>query len=502
MNNKPGKDFTSRYEAAKKLRTDKQGDIEEVLSFICPGREDDFDSGPYENDDDQPESFMSLPEDLATDFGSDMVMYFTPAEVNWTEYQVMVPVPEDQADAVMGMVSDRETEVFDMIRSSNYNDVAPQIMFEANHGTVAMWVEQAHISQPIHIENVPPHELLIVPGHLGILDRFREKWVKAEHIEATFAYWPDVDIKSEEMKRRLSKKSNMLKICWGFWLDWKDPGNPQWRCEIVVDGIRITPATPLTLGPLSGSCPLLVGRFNPQTKNPWGRGPGIKALPDLRVLNRVDEAVLDGLDQALSNTIIYSDDGHLDLSEGLIAGKAYPASRGFTREHIYELNKGVNLDTGFFSQDRLEDRLRACFYQDGPRQTGDTPPTATQWVDERRRVQQRIGKPSAPLWREFFLPFIQRIERIGVQTGKLDGELAIDGEAISVLPMSPLQKAQNQDKVMVSRSNLDMAVAAFGENVASVIDMPATMREIIEASGDTLTKIAEGEPNGTAPQTE
>ena len=125
----------------------------------------------------------------------------------------------------------------------------------------------------------------------------------------------------------------------------------------------------------------------------------------------------------------------------------------------------VNLDTGFFSEDRLEDRLRQRFYQDGPRQRGETPPTASQWIDERRRVQQRLGKPSAPLWREFFMPFVQRVEYLAIQLGKMDEALTHNEAVISVQPISPLQKAQNQDKVMVSRSNLGLAFEVFQERV-------------------------------------
>lgn len=271
-----------------------------------------------------------------------------------------------------------------------------------------------------------------------------------------------------------------------------------WRCEVTIDGDRVSPSDPIVLGPLAGTCPLLVGRFNPQSGKPWGRGPAWKALPDMRVLNAVDEAVLDGLDQSLRNTLIYADDGFIDFSEGIEAGRAYPAARGFTREQIYELNRGVNLDVGWMSEERREDRLRSAFYQDGPRQKGDTPPTASQWMDERRRVQQRMGKPSAPLWTEIILPFIQRIEFLAVEMGKLDAQLTVAGDVISVQPISPLQKAQNQDQVMVSRSNLDTAFAVAGEMTPQIIDLHSTLKKHIDASGDKLTVLAPQDANAAA----
>lgn len=487
----PSKDFSSRFETAKKFRDDVQDDIEDVLAFICPGRERDFDRGPNDSSEDDPEVFMSLPEDLATDFAADLVTYFCPPEAIWSEYSVIAPVPEDQAEAVKGIVETRESAIHDLIQSSNFNDVAPQVFFEANHGTIAMWVEQAHLTQPIHIETVTPDELYICPGHLGYLDRFREKYVSAEHLKMQLQNYPGVNIEGEVVKNLTQRKTHRVKVVWGFWLDWTDSGNPIWKCEITADGKSVMTSGPADLGPLEGGCPLLVGRFNPQKRNPWGRGPARKALPDLRVLNRVDERVLEGLDQALTNTLIYPNDGFLDFSGGLEPGKAYAAQRGFNASQIFELNRGVQLDTGFFSQDRLEDRLRACFYQDGPRQRGDTPPTAAQWLDERRRVQQRLGKPSAPIWRELLLPFIQRIERIGVQMQRFDAELTHDGDVIHIAPISPLQKASNQDKVLVSRSNLDLAYAIAPEQVGQIVDLVGTFKAIVDASGDELTQIYE-----------
>jgi hypothetical protein len=486
---KPSSDFQNRYSLAKRWRDAERPYLEEIYSFICPGREYDFSRSYHSTTQHDTETFISLAEELALDFASDLVTYFTPAEAKWAEYLVTADIPQDAAKAVTDLVTEREAQLFDLIQTSNYNDIAPQLMFEVNHGTTAMWVQQGHISQPIHCEVVPPHELLVLPGYMGILDRFREQMVPARDLRPMFANWPEVDLQSNpKLRSKIEKGNSNVKVCWGFWLSWEDPGNPMWKFEITIDGDCVTKGAH-TLGPYAGSCPLLTGRFNPIPGKPWGRGPARKSLPDLRVLNKVDEVVLTAMDQALHNTLIYPDDGFLDFSEGMEVGRAYPASRGFTRDQIYELQKGTSLDYGWLSEERLEERIRAAFYQDGPRQRGDTPPTASQWLDERRRVQQRLGKPSAPLWKELFIPFIQRIETLGVESGKMEEAISHQGEAISVLPISPLQKAQNQDKVLVARSNLDLGFAVFGERIP--VDPVQTFQNIVRASGDELTVVAE-----------
>lgn len=497
---KPTADFSTRLASARKFRDAERPYIEEVQSFCRPGSEHDFSSSSKDQVHDA-ETFVSV-EDLATDLAGDLVTYFTPSEARWHNYLVTAPVNEEDAEAVMEMVKAREDDLDDLISGSNYNDMAPQWAFEAaTHGTPALWVQQGHLQQPIYFEAVPPSELLITPGYLGILDRFRECTVPAQSLKALFTGF-NVDLSDQQLEQKMKKPNQNVKVVWGFWVDWSDAGNPKWRCEITADGKRITPTEPLTLGPLAGTCPLLVGRFNPQPGRPWGRGAGRAALNELRVWNNVSEVVLAGLDQSISTTLIYADDGHIDLSEGVVGGRAYPANRGFTRDNIVDLSKSVNVDQGWFAEDRIEDRIRRYFYQDGPRQRGDTPPTASQWIDERRRVQQRIGKPSAPLWTEMILPMIQRIEYLGVQSAKISEALSHNGQAISVKPISPLQKAQNQDQVMIAQSNLGLAFQTFQDQVTNFVDPLATFANIVKASGDDLTVLRKQEvqPETAGPQ--
>lgn len=498
---KPSKDFQTRLSAAKRWRQSIEPRVKEIYSFCAPGREKDFDTRTMSQAE-EVNTFHSLGEEVATDLAGDLVTYFTPAEVRWASYAVIAEISEDDSEAVLKLVQDREDKLFESIQASNYNDVAAQWGFEAaTHGTPALWVVNGHLNQPFHVEVVPPPELLITPGHMGILDRFRQTRVAAETLDALFVGYK-VDLSDEKIRKAKEKPGTIVEVMWGFWLDWTDPGRPMWMMEITVNGIRVTEEK-VVIGDYAGACPLLVGRFNPQPRKPWGRGAGWKALPDLRVLDKIDEVVLTALDDALLTTIIYPDDGFIDMENGLEPGRAYPAHRGFSRDQIYEFQKGTNLDYGFYSEERLEQRIRTAFYQDGPRQRGETPPTASQWLDERRRVQQRLGKPSAPLWSEMIFPLVQRIEYLAVENGEMDEAITHNGKAISVLPISPLQKAQNQDQVMVSRSNLDMGVAMLGpEGFAQVVDPINTMKNIVRASGDNLTVIRDQEapPVETPPQ--
>ena len=481
----PSKAFSTRYSAAKQWRDAMRASIEEVYRFCAPDRERDFSTRSKTIV--ESETYHSLGEECASDLAGDLVTYFTPSYASWFNGVVTSDVPEDLEDEVLELVTEREETLRTMISASNYNDVAPQVSFEtASHGTPGMWVDKGHLAQPMYVEVVPPNELLLTPGYMGILDRFREKTVCAEHLTALFAGLP-VTL-DDRLRVKMQKPGSLCVVCWGFWVDWADPGRPMWRWEITVDGKRVTEENML-LGDLAGSCPLLVGRFNPRPGRPWGRGAGLRALRDLRVLDKIEESVLIGLEDALKTTLIYPGDAMIDFSDGIVAGRAYAAGRHFDRNSVYELNKTTNLEVGFFSEESLERRIRAHFYQDGPRQRGDTPPTAAQWFDEARRIQEKLGKPSAPLWTELYLPFVQRVEYLGITGGLLQQAIMLQGQAVSVQLESPLQKAQNRDQVMIARSNLQLAVETMQERAGETVNFVETFKNITKASGDKLTVI-------------
>lgn len=495
---KPSGDFSSRYKSAKSFREAVRSEIEEMYRFVAPDRKHDFSRKKVHNQSDPvTDVFSSFSEEMGQDLAGDLVTFYTPAEARWAEMELLTPVPKEAVSQVQGILDDHENKLFNLINTSNYNDIAPQVTFEAaTHGTPAMWVQHAHLAQPIFCEVVPPHELLIVPGHLGILDRFREKVVYARTLKTLFAgievTFPD------DIQKKMAKPDETVTCCWGYWVDWSDPGNPVWHYEITVEGKRITDENQ-PLGPLQGACPLLVGRFNPRPGRPWGRGPGLKALPDMLMLDTLEEAIFENIDWQLDPAFKYPDNGRLDLSEGIERGTGIPVSPG-AGDDLGFISPGGSTEQGFFTKEDLENRIRTAFFQDGPRQKGDTPPTAAQWLDERRRVQQRLNKPSAPLWTELYFPFIQRVEYLGAESGRLDQQISHNGEELKVQPISPLQKAQNQDKVMITRSNLDVASQVFGESLAEVIDVRSTIENIRNASGDELLVLNEVQNETAAPE--
>lgn len=493
---KPSDDFKHRWDAAKKERDQIDSDLKEILRFCAPDRVHDFDQkGGRTPKPDEVTTFTSLGEECATDLAGDIVNYYMPSETRWSGFEVTAPIPEEAADQVLAVVQAREDELFDMFDASNLNDIKPQIGFEvASHGTPALWVADGHMSQPISVEVIPVHEVYLTVGHRGYVDRFRKKFVMTDYLAAEL---PDMNLDQAPIRALLAKKGTWAEVIWGFWLDWSEPANPRWIREVTVDGTRVSEERE-DIGPINGACPMLVGRFNPRPGRAWGRGPGWKALPDLLVLDKIKEVVLGKLDEQLDPAWTYVDDGVLNFDNGIVGGLGYPRK---SDQVPTPLLAPANLDYGFFTEGEITRSIEKAFYQDGPRQRGDTPPSATQWVDERRRVQARLGMPSAPLFTELFAPLMQRFEALAVMQGRLDQAISLDGSAINIRPVSPLQRSRNQDKALISRSNIEFAAGVLGEQFGQVIDGLKTVQNHISATGDELTAVQsrQAQQTGTPP---
>lgn len=199
---------------------------------------------------------------------------------------------------------------------------------------------------------------------------------------------------------------------------------------------------------------------------------------------------LEAMDHTLDPSIIYPHDGMLDLSDGLEAGVGYPAMPG-SAENIREIGAG-KLDYGFFVKAEYQEEIRQGFYRD-PEQRGKTPPSASQYLGEEQKSIRRMARPAGSLWEEFAVAFLRRTEWLQTQPGGLlEGEepITVDDQIVILDPISPLERAQAREEVLVAQSIMGMAFETLGpEQTGLLIDGPTTVKNIKSKLKDTLVAV-------------
>jgi hypothetical protein len=126
---------------------------------------------------------------------------------------------------------------------------------------------------------------------------------------------------------------------------------------------------------------------------------------------------------------------------------------------MYDPNK---LDAAYFDQAQREKRVKRLFYNDFPEQRGDTPPTATQWVDEMAMAQRKIGTPGLAFWREGPMQIFQRFYYLAREAGLTDTKKVADKD-LSFAPYNPTQRAQDSQKVATAVKAGQIAASLFPE---------------------------------------
>ncbi|WP_431271695.1 portal protein [Dankookia sp. P2] len=245
--------------------------------------------------------------------------------------------------------------------------------------------------------------------------------------------------------------------------------------------ILADPATPLLLaeGRFAES-PAIAFRWLKAPGETYGRGPVMKALPDIRTANRVVELVLKNASIAVTGIWQAEDDGVLNpdtvkLVPGAIIPKA-PGSAGLT-----PLAAPGNFDVSQLVLQDLRARIRTALLADriGPLQSA--PMTATEVLERGAQAARLLGATYGRLQTELLTPLVTRCLAILRRRGEIP-PLLLDGRDVALRYESPLARLQGRADAANTLLFLQ-AVGALGGNAAAQLDAAAATRWLAKTLG-------------------
>jgi hypothetical protein len=235
-----------------------------------------------------------------------------------------------------------------------------------------------------------------------------------------------------------------------------------------------------------GAAPLIVMRWNPNPDWPWGHGPLMQYLPTLRQIDEMEIMRSEHGEMSIRPPMGFPDDSFAAIEQGLEPGMAYPIrpGGGDVLKRLYDVPPP---QTENYQYAEKQHSVKKGFFVDFPEQSGDTPPTLGQWLDEMARAQRRIGRPGLPFWREgparIFLRFKYLLERMGVVE-----PIKVDGKSASLLPYNPAQRAAEQQEIAMAVHGLQIAGQFFPEEFKAWIDGKGTMQALLAKMRVELVK--------------
>lgn len=469
-------EFECRFKAAKEHKSVVCADIEEVYHFCLDGDGSD----PSKKKSTDLDVFSSLPAELAEDFASDLATYLMPEYAEWVTYNAGDAIPRDFRREAREAIEQRKSSMQSALSASNLYAVVNTMFLDFSHGTSAVWHHNMGTGSPAMFEPVHFSELYINVGAYGTLDdRFREQQVTWEF---AFDKWPELKNVAKFKGNQTDARKKYAKLVRGFWQD-DDFASGKWKEIVMIDDHRVEYNDLSSIADV----PLAVGRFRPSIRRPWGFGPGRRMLPDIRTFNEINQMGLENIDVAMNPAFAsIGNNTSTDFSDGIEGGMVYDLPPGSSLDKI---DLAGDMDVGFFSAERYEQRMMRGFYQDGPRQRGLTPPSASQWLDEARRIQKRLGRPAGPIFDEMVSHIIRRTDKILVGQNKLSAGVEFNGEIVRLEPLNPLTIAQRQEEVVTARSLLTDMATFDPQGFPVTVNTSETFQNIKETLGDRLVSI-------------
>lgn len=422
---------------------------------------------------------QSFAMEMAADFPTVIIDTFMPSTENWCERRAGLLVSEGEKEEIEKQAKVGDEMIFKAIRGSNfYPECAKTFNPDLSIGTVAMWIEEGKHPGTHRCQGVPIRELEIDLGADGEIDyRAMVRWTKFQHIDKLLKGM-DVSGPARAYIDKEKAKDKRADCCFirAFWReDDDDTKEVCWRYVVMLDDRLVT--TKLLRG--RGSCPLIVGRFGASPEWAWAEGQIVKALPDLRTLDELSRKKILSIDIHLMPPIAYPDDSISHLEDGLEAGRAYPMRPG-SEAAIKNIYDPPPPDPAIYAMEELKTGIKRLMYLDWPTQSGDTPPTATQWVDEMTMAQRRIGPPGILFWREFPAEVFVRFEHLLERQGIIRPLTTKQGSRISLMPYNPAERAADQQDVAQFTKFVQIAGMAFPEEFKIASDGTKTLAELAD----------------------
>jgi hypothetical protein len=422
---------------------------------------------------------------LCGDFVTEVVNGFMSPDKPWCKRGPGMDLPGGEEGPVWKSVKDKvkagDTAIFNAMKASNlYSEVAKGWYPDLAIGTVGMWIDRPHPAQPIMNAAIPLRELEINIGPRGdIDDRFAVRHTRNVHVrelvgEEIWAKMP------EELRKELTEKAKeRTQVVWGFWRKWEEKGDETWQ-HVVMVGKTDSNLVHEVVIKGEGCCPLWVGRFNPTPDAPWGLGPLLQGLPSLRQIDEAELMLQENAELSLRPPSTVPNSLLAQLDQGFEAGMAYPIMPGeeVAIKRIYEAPPANPENYAY--ETKLK-KLRKLFYVDLPEQSGDTPPTRAQWLDEAARAQRRIGTPGMPFWRDLSQIFIRY--KYLLEASKAIEPIEVNGTMVSTQPQNPTQAAAKLQQVAEAANTAATLGGMFPEEFKMNVDGRKSMQNWIEETG-------------------
>lgn len=371
-------------------------------------------------DDDAATLFDATAADAVDNLAASIYSLLTPPESLWIS---LVPESDQSPDATTATAALRAN-----INDSNFYTTIHQCYMDLIIlGTACLFMAE----NPIGAESafsftaIPMRDIAILPNAV-----FHTATMSAREVMEKYPSWtPPADLR-ETIKTDPETPLKLVQSLIGTeFTAWLDVGGDI-ENNIVAHGTFETN-------------PYIIFRWSVASGEIYGRGPVMRALPDIKTANKVVELVLKNATIAVSGIWQADDDGVINLSNiNLTPGAIIPKAVGSSG--LTPLASGADFDVSQIILKDLRERIRHALLADRLGLLSEKEMTATEILARNADMMRILGATYGRLLHEFIRPLVERGLQILSRRGVIDKiSLHSDAELKYIAPITKMAVAEN-----------------------------------------------------------
>ena len=229
--------------------------------------------------------------------------------------------------------------------------------------------------------------------------------------------------------------------------------------------------------------PYVIPRYLKASTEQYGRSPGMNALPDVKVLNKMVENSLKAAAKQIDPPLLIPDDGMLApirMSPGSI--NYY---RSGSRDRIEPLNINANNTTTINNENQRRDAINKMFHIDQLVVTENRNMTATEVIQRQEEKMRILGPVLGRLQSELLSPLITRVFNILLRNDLfMEAPDILGQQELKIEFVSPMALAQRGQELQSLMRGLEIfGSLAQTMPVMDYIDEDGLVKNIIEILG-------------------
>lgn len=364
--------------------------------------------------------FDATAADAVDNLAASIYSLMTPPESLWL---TLIPESDASPDADAATAALRAN-----LNDSNFYTTIHQCYLDlVILGTACLFMAETPIgaSSAFSFTAVPMRDIAILPNAV-----FHTVTMPAREVLEKYPTWtPPADI-ADQIKRDPATPLRLVQSLVGTdFTAWLDVGGDI-ENNIVARGTFETN-------------PYIIFRWSVLSGEQYGRGPVLRALPDIKTANKVVELVLKNATIAVSGIWQADDDGVINLNNiNLTPGAIIPKAVGSSG--LTPLSSGANFDVSQIILKDLRERIRHALLADRLGLLSEKEMTATEIMARNSDMMRILGATYGRLLHEFIRPLTDR----GLQILSRRGVIApivlnSDAELKYIAPIAQMAVSEN-----------------------------------------------------------